>query len=74
VTLETPPFRYEVRVCWSEEDGVYLAEVSDLPGCVTHGSTPALAFAAAEEPAAAWLDVARARGWPIPEPTRRHVA
>lgn len=32
-------FPYQITVEWSEEDGVYVARVPDLPGCAAHGST-----------------------------------
>ncbi len=31
--------KYEIIIYWSDEDQLYLAEVPDLPGCITHGDT-----------------------------------
>jgi predicted RNase H-like HicB family nuclease len=31
---------YEIRVWWSESDDVFLAQVVDMPGIMTHGETP----------------------------------
>ncbi len=31
--------KYEVIMYWSEEDGCYLAEVPELPGCMADGAT-----------------------------------
>ena len=60
--------RYSVRIYWSDEDDVYIAEVPELPGCVTHGSTRAEAVANAEEAMELWIEVAREFGDPVPEP------
>lgn len=32
-------YKYEVRIFWSEEDGAYIAEVSELSGCMADGET-----------------------------------
>jgi predicted RNase H-like HicB family nuclease len=63
--------RYEVRIFWSAEDGVYIAQVSELEGCITHGDTYEAALAHAREAMSLWLDVARRSGDPIPRPRRR---
>ena len=31
--------RYEVLIYWSEEDGAFIAEVPELPGCMSDGAT-----------------------------------
>jgi len=33
-------YKYETIIYWSEEDGVFVAEVPGLPGCMAHGGTP----------------------------------
>jgi len=32
-------YKYEVIVWWSEKDQVYIAEVPELPGCMSDGKT-----------------------------------
>lgn len=32
-------YKYEVIVWWSEKDQTYIAEVPELPGCVSDGKT-----------------------------------
>jgi antitoxin HicB len=61
--------KYRVDVYWSEEDNLYLAEVPELPGCVTHGETAAEAARNAEEAIEAWIEMAEEMGDPVPEPT-----
>jgi predicted RNase H-like HicB family nuclease len=65
--------RYEVIIYWSEEDAVFVAEVPELPGCMAHGPTHADALSQVEEAIALWLDTARERGRPIPEPKGRKL-
>ena len=59
---------YEVDIVWSEEDGVFLAIVPELPGCITHGDTREEAVRMAEDAIAGWLAVAREFRDSIPVP------
>ena len=36
--------KYEVVIYWSKEDGVFVAEAPELPGCLAHGSTQGAAL------------------------------
>lgn len=63
--------KYELVISWSAEDGVFVADVPELPGCMAHGATPAAAGARAQEAIDLWLDVARECGDPIPCPRSR---
>jgi predicted RNase H-like HicB family nuclease len=63
--------KYEMSVYWSAEDSVFVAEVSDLPGCMAHGPTPADAVRNAQDAIELWIDTARADGVAVPE-ARRH--
>ncbi len=49
-----------------DEDGVFVAEVPSLPGCVTQGVTRREAVANAQEAIAAYLDSLNERDEPIP--------
>jgi predicted RNase H-like HicB family nuclease len=64
----TPESRYELVVYWSDEDGAFVAEVPDLPGCMADGPTHAAAAQAAERVIREWIETARELGRPIPEP------
>ena len=60
--------KYEIIMFWSEDDGAYIAEVPELPGCMAHGDTKAEALANADEAIQLWIDTAEEFGDPIPEP------
>ena len=60
--------KYEVIIYRSNEDGVFVAEVPELPGCMAHGDTKAEALANADEAIQLWIDTAQEFGDPIPEP------
>lgn len=36
-TMEAPDFRYEVILYWSNADAAFIAEVPELPGCLSDG-------------------------------------
>ncbi|MBC8205632.1 MAG: type II toxin-antitoxin system HicB family antitoxin [Kiritimatiellales bacterium] len=63
--------KYEIILFWSEEDGTYIAEVPELPGCMADGSTPQKAVGNAEKIIAEWIETAKSLGRPIPEPQGR---
>jgi predicted RNase H-like HicB family nuclease len=63
--------KYEIIIYWSEEDDAYLAEVPELPGCMSDGRTYQEALANAERIIQEWVDTAKELGRPIPEPKGR---
>ena len=65
--------KYEVIIYWSEEDGAFVAEVPELPGCVAQGPTQEAALSSAQEAIRLWIDTAREFGDPIPEPKGRRL-
>ncbi len=60
--------KYEIIMYWSREDGAFVAEVPELPGCVAHGDTQQAALRNVNQAMDLWLDTAREFGDPIPEP------
>ncbi len=62
---------YHINIFYSEEDEGYITDLPDLQSCSAFGDTPAKALAELELAKAAWLEVARERGKPIPEPKYR---
>lgn len=66
-----PEYRYELIVYWSDEDGAFVVEVPELPGCAADGATYAEAVANAEVVIGEWIETARELDRPIPEPKGR---
>jgi predicted RNase H-like HicB family nuclease len=64
---------YEIILYWSDEDGVFVADVPELPGCMAHGTTQEAALANAKDAMQLWVDTARELGDPIPEPKGRRL-
>jgi predicted RNase H-like HicB family nuclease len=56
-----------------DEDGVYVAEVPALPGCISQGKTREEAVENIREAIAAYLESLEAHGDPIPPPITEEV-
>jgi predicted RNase H-like HicB family nuclease len=56
-----------------DEDGVFVAEVPALPGCISQGATRAEALTNAQEAIEAYLESLKAREEPIPPPINEEV-
>jgi len=65
--------KYEVIIYWSKEDRSFIAEISELPGCMADGPTPEKALRNVEVTAQEWIDTATELGRPIPPPKGRLV-
>ena len=52
-----------------QAEGGFVAEIEDLPGCITQGETAAEALANADDARRLWLEAAREHGDPIPPPS-----
>jgi predicted RNase H-like HicB family nuclease len=63
--------KYEIIIFWSEEDGSYVAEVPELPGCMADGSTYQDALSNAEHVIREWIETASELGRAIPKPRGR---
>ena len=55
-------------VLQKDEDGVMVAEVPALPGCISQGATRDEALSNIREAIAGYLDSLKAHGDPIPAP------
>lgn len=64
--------RYRVLI-ERDEDGVYVAEVPSLPGCVSQGATRAEALENVKEAIAGYLESLEERGDPIPPPVTEEI-
>ena len=58
----------EIIIFWSKEDGVFVADIPELPGCVAHGRTREDALKNAEIAARLWVSTAVEFGDQVPEP------
>ncbi len=65
--------KYEIILCWSNEDEAFVTEMPELPGCMAHGSTQETALANAKLAIHPWIDTAKEFGDPIPEPKGRKL-
>ena len=65
--------KYEVIIYWSAEDGAFIAEVPELPGCAADGKTYRAALANVEVVIEEWIETAKQLGRPIPQPKGRLV-
>lgn len=65
--------KYEIIIYWSDEDAVFVAEVPELPGCISHGDTEESALKNIKEAIELWIETARDCGDPIPEPKGRRL-
>ncbi|MYD85738.1 MAG: type II toxin-antitoxin system HicB family antitoxin [Cenarchaeum sp. SB0669_bin_11] len=61
-------YKYEVIIYWSDQDGAFVAEVPELPGCCAHGDTKQAALNSVESAVELWIATAREFGDPVPEP------
>ncbi|MBN1981727.1 MAG: type II toxin-antitoxin system HicB family antitoxin [Chitinivibrionales bacterium] len=65
--------KYEIIMYWSNDDGLYIVEVPELPGCIAHGNTQEDALKNIQEAMMLWLDTAQEAGRQIPQPKGRRL-
>jgi predicted RNase H-like HicB family nuclease len=65
--------KYEIIIYWSDEDGNYIAEVPELPGCMADGKTYTEALRNAETVISEWIETAVSLGREIPVPRGKLV-
>jgi predicted RNase H-like HicB family nuclease len=59
--------KYRVNIS-QDEDGVFVAEVPALPGCISQGATRAQALTNIKEAIAGYIESLEAHGDPVPPP------
>lgn len=62
---------YHINVFWSADDGSWIADVPDLPGCSASGSTPEEAVREVQVAQSLWVEAAKEQGREIPVPRYR---
>jgi predicted RNase H-like HicB family nuclease len=65
--------KYEIILYSSNVDKVFVAEVSELPGCMAHGKSPEKALKNVNQAIELWIDTAKEFGDSIPEPKGRRL-
>jgi predicted RNase H-like HicB family nuclease len=63
--------RYEIIIFWSKEDDAFIAEVPELPGCMSDGATYQEALSNAELIIKEWIETAQEIGREVPVPKGR---
>ncbi len=66
-------YKYDIVISWDEGDGIFIASVPELPGCMAHGNTPESALANVQEAMQLWIDTAKEFGDRIPEPKSKQI-
>jgi len=62
---------FEIIIYWSNDDGAFVAEVPELPGCMADGRTYQEAVTNVEVIVEEWIQTAKELGRPIPQPRGR---
>ena len=63
--------KYEIIIFWSDEDGAFVAEVPELPGCMADGQTYQEALSNVEQIIQEWIETAKELGRSVPAPRGR---
>ncbi len=64
-------YKYEIIIYWSEDDGAYISEVPELPGCQADCSSYQEVLSNTESVITEWIETAKLIGRDIPEPKGR---
>ena len=64
--------KYEIILCWSNEDQAFIAEAPELPGCLAHGGQET-AVRNIKDAMLFWLKPAGELGRPIPQPKGKRL-
>jgi len=60
--------KYEVIVWWNEKDQAYIAEVPEIPGCMSDGGTYEETLKNVQLIISEWIETAKELGREVPEP------
>ena len=60
---------YPIQLVYDPEDGYWIAEIPDLPGCMSGGGDPNEAVENIKDAQYSWIDVFIERGHEVPMPT-----
>jgi antitoxin HicB len=62
---------YQVNLAFDPRDEIYVARVPELENCHSHGDTPEEALSNVREAIELWIETAKAKHIPIPEPVSK---
>ena len=65
--------KYEIIIYWNETDKIFIAEIPELKGCIAHGQSQDEALKEVSIVAEEWMDIAKEKGWEIPQPKGRLI-
>ena len=65
--------KYEIVIYWSEEDNAFIAEVPELPGCMSDGESYNVALKNVQTIIDEWIETAKKLGRKIPVPKGRKL-
>jgi len=60
--------KHMITIYYDSIDNIFVAEVPELEGCISHGGTHEEALENIKEAYAGWTEAAIADGYAIPEP------
>ena len=63
--------RYSINLCWSGEDGGYIATVPEFENLSAFGETAEEALSQAKDALQGFFETYSAQGLPLPEPRKR---
>lgn len=66
-------YKYELIIYWSEENGSYIVEIPELPGCMADGTTYENTVKNVQQIIKEWIEVATKEGKMIPKPKGRLI-
>ena len=61
-------YKYEIIIYWSKDDNSFIAEVPELPGCMSDGNSYKEALENVEEIIEEWIETAKKLKRNIPAP------
>jgi antitoxin HicB len=68
--MSAQDYAVHIRPLPAEEGSGYLAEVPELPGCMSDGETPQDALENVYDAIVCWMEAAREMGRPLPQAKR----
>ena len=66
--MKYDPYHYSMVIQWDGHDNIYVVEVPELPGCMTHGKTYEEAVKHALEAIEVWIEAALDANEAVPPP------